>query len=306
MTAQPQRFLAVLNRDGGTLRGLDCDALGSRIEAAFAARGKSANVEISDGGSLRARLEHAFASGEVDAVIAGGGDGTVSSAGALAWRTGKPFGVIPAGTMNLFARSLGMPLALDAAIEALAGGEVAALDVASANGRPFLHQFSVGLHPRLIRVREEKVYNSRLGKMAASLMAIAGAVRNPPVFPVEVAVDGTPARRMERATSVIVSNNGYGNAPYAERLDGGELHLYLTHRRAIEGGMRFLVDVLLGSWRNNPHVEDEAARGVTLRFPRLASTAQASIDGELTKLEAEVELLIHPGELPTIVPAVAG
>jgi electron transport complex protein RnfE len=63
--------------------------------------------------------------------------------------------ILPAGTMNLFARAMKVPLVLEEALEAIADGEVGAVDIATANGRPFVHQFSVGIHARLVRIREK-------------------------------------------------------------------------------------------------------------------------------------------------------
>ena len=53
-------------------------------------------------------------------LMAGGGDGTISAAADVAWKARVPLAVLPAGTMNLFARALKIPLELNAALESLA------------------------------------------------------------------------------------------------------------------------------------------------------------------------------------------
>ena len=115
---------------------------------------------------IEAALAKAAAS-RADVVLAGGGDGTISAAAAALMGKKKALAILPAGTMNLFARSLGIPLSLDAAVEAFADGEVRAVDVASANGRPFIHQFSIGMHAKMVRHARQHGIRLAPGKDAA-------------------------------------------------------------------------------------------------------------------------------------------
>src|SRR4051812_41923802 len=129
------RFIAVLNRDGGTLRTTDLDAFGSRMTETLEKRGHRVDIQHVSGPEGEAAPAKAAAS-RADVVLVGGGDGTVSAAAAALMGKNKALAILPAGTMNLFARSLGIPQSLDAAVESLADGKVMAVDVASANGHP--------------------------------------------------------------------------------------------------------------------------------------------------------------------------
>src|SRR5690606_15546939 len=124
-----------------------------------------------EGKDVVSALEKAAVAKGVDVVMAGGGDGTVSAAAAALMDTGRTLAILPAGTMNLFARGLGIPLALEEAVSAFAHGRPHDVDVASANGRPFVHQFSIGMHPDLVERREQASYASKLGKIRASAAA---------------------------------------------------------------------------------------------------------------------------------------
>ena len=238
----------------------------------------------------------------VDALLVGGGDGTISAAAGIAYETGVPLAILPAGTMNLFARALGVPLDLTEALEALAAGEVGAVDIATANGRPFVHQFGVGIHARLVRIREGMVYRSRLGKMLASLRAIAAAVVRPPVFEAEL----HSARGLEkrRVSGIAVSNNrvGDGHIPYADRLDEGVLGVYVAAPMSTLDVEGLTIGVLFGTWRSSPMVSESEVKAVTLRFPKRKRSAKAVIDGELVQLEPTTDLAIHPGALRVILP----
>ncbi|WP_193334873.1 diacylglycerol/lipid kinase family protein [Devosia beringensis] len=294
--------MAVLNRDGGTLRTMDMDALCARARATFARQGHSLDCRIVRGEDVAAELRRVAASPGVDAMLAGGGDGTVSTAAGIAYEAGMALGVLPAGTMNLFARALKMPLELDAALEALAAGALGAVDVATANDRLFVHQFGVGIHARLVRIREGMVYHSRIGKMLASLRAVAGVVIRPPVFDVEMVTATGVVRR--RVAGIAISNNrvGDGHIPHADRLDAGVLGVYVAAPMSPGELLGLVAGIFLGTWRASRMISESEVVAVTLQFPKRKRGAQAVIDGELVALAPRVELAIHPHAMRVILP----
>lgn len=294
-------FIAVLNRDGGTLRTMDLDAFCAEAVAIFEGRGHTLECEVVAGRKVKASLQRAATTEGVGAVLAGGGDGTISTAASIAYETGTPLGVLPAGTMNLFARALKMPLDLHSALEAMAAGEVGAVDIATANGRPFVHQFGVGIHARLVRIRENMTYGSRLGKMLASLRAIAAAAINPPQFDAELATPSGLEQR--RVSGIAVSNNPLGDGMiHADRLDTGLLGVYVASSVTTSELIKLAVDLFMGTWRESPAVSEKEVREVTLHFPRRKRSAKAVVDGELVKLERSVTLKVHPGALKVVLP----
>ena len=110
------------------------------------------------GGNNVDELTAAARAGAYDAVIAGGGDGTLNTiANRLAGGT-VPFGVLPLGTHNHFAKDQNVPLDLDAAVAALADAvaerRFADLDVGEVNGRIFLNASAIGLHPEFVKERD--------------------------------------------------------------------------------------------------------------------------------------------------------
>lgn len=297
-------FIGIFNRDGGTFRTMDMDAFAARAVATFAAHGHTLDTRVIGGEELIATLEAAAGDPSTEALLVGGGDGTISSAAEVCFRTGTPLAVLPAGTMNLFARSLGIPLDLDEALEALAAGAPRGVDIATANGRPFVHQYAVGIHTRLVRMREQLAYRSRWGKIIASGRAILRAVASPPVFIAEIAT----ARGLERrkATGISVTNNpiAEGHVPHADSLDGGVLGVYLLRPLKPVALARFCLDVVLGRWKHTPQVSEKEVTQVTLSFPRRKPGGHALLDGELIDLVDAVELRIHPGALNIVAPEV--
>lgn len=296
------KIRAILNKDGGTLRTMDLDALCAMATDLFAREGHELDCKIVAGKDVEKALKAAANDPCVEAVIAGGGDGTISAAAGIAFKSNKPLGVLPAGTMNLFARALGMPLELDRALAAIARGEVDRIDIATANGRPFVHQFGVGIHARLVRIRNGMVYRSRVGKMLASLRAILAAAVNPPRFEVELHTE--KGDRTATATGVAISNNPLDDSPVpvAMTLNSGRLGVYVAHSVSTRELLNLALDVMSGRWRANPAVSETEVRDLILRFPKRKRGTHAVVDGELIDLEKAVDLQLHPLALPVIRP----
>lgn len=295
------KIKAVFNRDGGTLKSLDADAFAAEVGARFDEKGHSFSADVVAGSDLVDTLSAAKRS-RADVVLVAGGDGTVSCAASRLAGTKKALGILPAGTMNLFARSLGLPLDLHEAAGVLAGGQIKPVDIASANGRHFVHHFTVGLHPQLLRARAGLTYRSRWGKIWATFRALGDVVSAPAKFPAELRFDGEI--RNLKINALTISNNrfGTGHLPYADFPDKGELGVYLASVWDTAELAKLGTEIMLGSWKGDDNVSEAGTRRVTIRFPDVPRDGKASIDGELIDLESEVALQIHPGALNVLVP----
>lgn len=295
------KLVGFFNRDGGTFRTTDMQAYERRAEEVFGEAGHDFEALVFSGSEIVPAMQRAARRDDIDGIVAGGGDGTISAAASIAWKNGVALGVVPAGTMNLFARSLRVPLDIWTALEVLAFGEVDNVDIASANGRPFIHQFSAGLHARMVRYRNAYTYRSRLGKMRASTRAAFGVVLNPPEF--EVDFEAGNVRERRRVSAVSVSNNPFGENAllYADSLTSGELGFYTAKPLKPLGVARLAIDLLRGKVRENADVMIMHPAEVHLHFPKLHAKANCVMDGELLPLERDVSLKLHPGELKVLV-----
>lgn len=296
------RLKAFFNSDGGTFRTTDMEAFAARAGEIFADAGHEVSVAVVSGDEIAPAMREAAEAGGLDGIVAGGGDGTISTAAGVAWRHGLALGVVPAGTMNLFARSLKLPLDPLSALAALAEGQVAEVDIASVNGRPFVHQFSAGLHARMVRLRNRMAYASRLGKIRANARAALGVILNPPSFDVEFTLDGRTGRR--HVSAISVSNNAFGSHPFLvpEDVSGGRLGFYVADALPPAGVARLAVDILRGRLKDNAAVTFTDALELELHFPRAPGAAGCVIDGELVPMPRDVRLKIHAGELKVLVP----
>ncbi len=297
------RIKAIFNRDGGTFRTTDMEVYSARAETVFRDAGHEIEIAVVSGSEMSETLERAARRDDLDAMIAGGGDGTISAAAAVAWKNGIPLGIVPAGTMNLFARALKLPLDIWKVLDVLADGRIVDADIGSADGRAFVHQFSMGLHARMVRYRESYSFASRLGKIRASTRAAVGVMFNPPEFEIEFAVDGIREKR--EVSAISVSNNHFGpNAlMYADDVTGGHLGFYTAPPLKPSGVAKLTFDILRGKFRESPLITEMSVATVDLHFPKERYNTNCVIDGELLPIGRDVTLRIHPGELKLLVGA---
>lgn len=298
-------FRAVLNRDGGALRTMDLTTFQATIRRILEGAGHSTEIAVVGGGGVAEALERAARDDSVDVVLVGGGDGTVSAAAAALMDSEKALAILPAGTMNLFARGLGIPLQLQTALEAFAQGTVCAVDIARANGKPFVHQFSIGMHADLIEKREALDYSSRFGKIAASFRAAFETIWNPPRMRVRLELD--KAEIVATTSNIGISNNVFdeGHLPFAEMPNRAELGIYITRARRRSDIFSFVLHLAAGRWGSNPQIEIHRSDHVTLTVLSSAGRFRCAVDGELHELEERTEVRCHPGALKVLVPAEA-
>ena len=296
------RVFAVLNRDGGILRTTDIDGLSGILRHDFGSQWHDISICSVAGKDVEKALADAADDEAGDVILAGGGDGTVSAAAATCWKSGKALGVLPAGTMNLYARTLQVPLEIEAAVQALAAGRLARADIATANGRPFIHQFSVGMQSRMVREREKLEYSSRLGKILANIRAMTTLITRPPSFPAIIEADGALASGNRSLVAISNNPHGPGHLPYADTIDAGKLGIYQVPELSASEAAGIASDLAIGSWERNALLEWSLASQVKLQFPRRKSGDHAVIDGELVDLEEHVEIDIRPGELKVLLP----
>ncbi|HKG91568.1 MAG TPA: diacylglycerol kinase family protein [Gemmatimonadaceae bacterium] len=143
-----------------------------------------------------------------DAVFTLGGDGTAMEVVGCLSGSGLPVGILPGGTGNLIARTLGIPLDVRRAVPALLGGRVAQVDLgrldAAHGGRRFAFAAGVGIDAAMIE-RTPSALKRRIGVLAY-VIAAAGAVMRRDEFRVRVIADGHADERA--ASAVMVANFG--------------------------------------------------------------------------------------------------
>lgn len=128
---------------------------------------------------------------DITTVLALGGDGTIGSVMGALVHTDMTLGIVPAGTSNDLARSLGLPLSPRGAVGLISGGRVALIDVGEAGGYAFGHAAIVGINSEFARLTNR--YRRMVGA-AAYPLALAQVYRRRRPFHAELTADGNVHR----------------------------------------------------------------------------------------------------------------
>ena len=268
----PSRALVLLNP--GARRGSeDRDAIVGRLER----QGVQTLVEtIAEPEGVRDQIRRRR--GEVDLVIVGGGDGTLHLALQGLVETDLPLGILPLGTANNLARTLGIPADPLSACDVVAGGHRRSIDLGWVNGRYFFTTASIGLS---VWITEELSAEAkrRWGPLAYALTAIRVMRRTRP-FHAHIRWAG--GERHSRTVQIVVGNGRYYGAalPVADdaAIDDARLDLYTLE---VSHWWRLLaIAPALKRGRHGEKQQVEALRAtefeVTTRTPR-----SIDVDGEL-------------------------
>jgi diacylglycerol kinase family enzyme len=194
----------IVNAGSGSVLG---DETTRSLRERFIAFGIKANVHLAASGVEIVRLAQHAAESDADLVVAGGGDGTISTVASAILETGKTLGILPLGTLNNFSKDLGIPQNLNAAVRVVAQGVVKGIDLAEVNGRVFINNSSIGLYPKMVVRREQQQHKLGRGKWSAAFWASLRVFRISPFLKVDIELDG---KVFERKTPfVFVGNNEY-------------------------------------------------------------------------------------------------
>ncbi|HST36496.1 MAG TPA: diacylglycerol kinase family protein [Allosphingosinicella sp.] len=290
----------IVNKGGGTSKGDDEEA--ARIKAAFEAEGVDADVRPTEPAELPGAFSDAAGTKGLDAVVAGGGDGTLNCAAGHLADTGRAMGVLPLGTLNHFARDAGIPVKLEEAVAVIAKGRTKQVDVAEVNGDVFINNSSVGLYPDMVRLREAQQERIGRGKRLAMLTASWASLRHFRRHRLWISAPGLEAP--VKTPLLFVGNNRYQVNLFAlgqrERLDAGELCLYAIRARSrahlLWAGVRGIFGKLDQQRDFVTAYVTEAE--ISSDRPQLSVSA----DGEALRLETPLRYRIRPGALKLIVP----
>lgn len=276
----------------------------AEVAALFRAEGLAAHVLHARDGEELVGLARELLQARPPVLVVGGGDGTLNGVvnvlRAVSPRTA--LGVLPAGTLNHFARDLGIPPELAGAVRALASGRRAKVDLGEVNGRFFLNNSSIGLYADMVRARTRQQRRLGLSKRAAMVLATLAVLDRSRLMELSLQL----AERVHRcrAPFVFVGNNDYQmeglEIGRRNRLDAGRLSIYTTQRSSPGGLLLLMLRALLGGLR--PAEDFTAFTASALRVGARKRRLFVATDGEVTLMDTPLEYRIHRQALEVLVP----
>ena len=228
-----------------------------------------------------------------DIIILCGGDGTIASGAMAVMECGLPLGIIPMGTANDLARTLGIPMDLMQAVDVILSGNTRKIDLGAVNGHAFFNVASIGLSADLAQGLQPAL-KKRFGRLGYALAAANVLVKARP-FTATIKEKGEVTR--VKTFQIAVGNGvhyGGGNVVNEDaEIDDGHLDLYsleMSNVWKLAGMFRAFRSGRHGAWnevRTARCVEFE----VETRKPMPVNT-----DGEIVT-STPAKFVVHPGAI---------
>ena len=250
------------------------------------------------------QMAHEAAVSGADVVLAIGGDGTIRAVCEELAGTGIPVGIVPAGTGNLLARNLSIPLYLRAAVDVAMHGQDRAIDMVRVSGdemedATFLVMAGMGFDAAIMEGVNED-FKARVGWLAYVWSALRALMF--PAIRVEVSVDGGDFTR-HRARTIVIGNVGSLQAgmpliPDAA-IDDGRLDVVLLYPRRFLSWIPIAARVLTKDKRTDETITRMTGREVVVRTQ---APAPRQLDGDLVAPGKELRAECVHGRLLVRVP----
>jgi len=293
------RVTVLLNRGGGAVAA---DAkIVERVESALEAARIDADVDLISGGDCEVR-SRAIAERGDPLLIVGGGDGSVGAAAAALAGTKTALGILPLGTLNHFARDLGVPLRLEEAARLIADGTERRVDVAEMNGRVFINNSAIGLYPLMVVDRD--LQRKRLGRSKRLAMLVASARTLARFNHQRLTLTVNDEKARIDTPLLFVGNNDYrldlGAPGRRESLNDGRLCVLVMRKKTRRSLLAASIRALLGRTRRDDMVRLEGVE--RLRVDSRRSRLAVSLDGEVLRTRPPLDYRIRKQALRVIAP----
>jgi diacylglycerol kinase (ATP) len=233
-----------------------------------------------------------------DMIILCGGDGTIASGALAVVECGLPLGIIPMGTANDLARTLGIPDDLGKAADVVLAGNTRKIDLGSVNGYAFFNVASIGLSADLAQGLDPQT-KKRFGRLGYAMAAARVLMKARP-FTATIR-DGESVTRV-KTYQIAVGNGrhyGGGNVVQADaEIDDGHLDLY-----SLEFGRVWKLAAMLRSFRSGTHGawnEVRTARGVEFDI-ETRKPMPVNTDGEIVT-STPAKFRVHPQAITVLAP----
>lgn len=271
-----------------------------KIRSLFAGRGITVEIYPAAGDQLAATVRQCLRREPPTAVIAAGGDGTVSAVAGALIGASVPLGVLPLETLNHFAGDLGIPADLEQAAAIIAAGWTRTIDVGEVNGHYFVNNASIGFYP--LAVRERETLQARLGKGPAMIIALLRLIWRLPRLHLHVRL---PEKNLYRRTPLaFIGNNRYEMrrfiAPRRTTLDAGQLCLLIAPDTRRIQLFRLAAAALLDTL--DPEHDLEALCVTSLRIDAHGHRLPIALDGEVFRLAPPLRFRSHAAALRVLAP----
>jgi diacylglycerol kinase family enzyme len=206
------------------------------------------------------------------------------------------------GTLNHFAKDVGIPRHLEAAFRNIFTGQVTNVDVGEVNGHVFVNNSGIGFYPYFVRQREEQEQHGH-AKRVAFVLALRSVMRR--YFRLRMKLHMDQAEALEHVTPFLfVGNNRYQTSGLEigtrSRLDSGQLRVCTAPRTNRQNFVRLALKTLVG---RDTDQDLSAFESKEILVQPGTPRVNVSTDGEVSVMDAPLHYTIRPKALRVVVPA---
>jgi YegS/Rv2252/BmrU family lipid kinase len=295
------KVIVFVNANAGNRNARAAGDLKETISETFDALGVRCTVHDLPSKQAERAIKEAVAK-EPDAIVVGGGDGTLSTAAAVLAGGNIPLGILPLGTLNHFAKDLGIPLDLKQAVAVISAGHRAAVDIGRVNDHVFINNSSLGLYARAVVERETHRDRLGMGKWLAMGLAVVNVFRR--FSKLTVLIDSPHGVTKWTTPLVVVGNNHYcvsiPDLGKRARLDAGQLSLYIANTQTRWALAKLAARAFLGRLEEARDFEVVSSRAFKISARR--NQIRGALDGEVLMLDVPLKYEISPQALQVLVP----
>ena len=300
----PSDICILLNAGSGQR---DAKSKPENILAAFTALGATCTLKRMEKGALiEAETREALAQG-FKTIVAAGGDGTICAIASVLKGSEVVMGILPLGTFNYFARSLGLPMEMEAAAKVIVAAQTRPLRIARINDSIFLNNASLGAYPAILETREGIYKRWGRTRIAAYWAVIKTLATVRPPLRLRLTVDGQT--RLVRSPLVFVVNNAYQltqlHVVGADHIEDGKLVVFIAPDAGRIEMIRMAVVIALG--RGLPERKFEVLSGADILIENIGRPVGHHLtiarDGERERMAGPYRLQVVENALHLLVPA---
>jgi diacylglycerol kinase (ATP) len=256
--------------------------------------GHSLTIHTIAGAGDGTRFAQAAVQAGMDRVISVGGDGTLNAIAVGLIGTGVPLAIVPMGSGNGYARSLGLPLNPSTALRHAFTGTARPMDVCYLNNMPFLGTAGIGFDARVAHRFDRSHSRGMLGYARIILQEILGA----PPMPVELRVHGELVRQ-DLLMLVFCNTREFGNGADispGSRPDDGIAELRLVRKPPFLPLLKAFIDIYTHRADRNPYVRNIPATEATVH----QQGTLAHLDGEPVVVGHALEFRLEKARLHVV------
>lgn len=290
-TALGQRALLLINpnsRRGGAVK--------EEVLAELRGRGLDIKVPDSESGSVEDLIREHRA--QVDMIVIGGGDGSLNHAAHALVRAGLPLGIVPLGTANDLARTLGIPTDIAGACDVITKGERKSIDLGCINGKYFFNAANIGAGVTLTK----RLSSAGKGRWGALSYAITAARTLHTCRPFEAEIVHGDTTHHVRSMHITIGNGRHqgGLVTIAQdaAIDDGWLDLYSVQPMPLWQYLALVPSLRRGTQSELDAVHMLRNQAFVVRTSRPMDVA---VDGEIA-LKTPVEVRVVRQALHVITP----